>query len=225
MAQSRNLKPFYLGLVVLAVAGAAGIWWARQSSRDAGPREVGPVPVSATAFEGYTLGSDSAPVEIIEYSNFACPWCAQFAILTKPDVRERLISAGMVRWVYRDFLLGGHDAGNLAHQAAACTGEQGLFWPMHDQLFYNQRRWMEGRRPGRTFRGYARDLGVSMDQYDDCMDEQRYLGRILATKEQALTMGIQSTPTFIIGGLMVAGAISYDSLRALVTRAMPAESQ
>ncbi len=226
MAQSMNLKPFYLGLGFLVVAGVAAIWWARASSRsDSAPRAVDPMPVSATAFDGYQLGSDSAPVEIIEYSNFECPWCARFAILTKPDVRQRLINTGVVRWKYRDFLLGDHAAGNLAHESAACAGEQGLFWPMHDQLYFNQSRWMQDRRPGRTFRGYARDVGVNLDQYDDCMDEQRYLGRIAATREQGVALGVTGTPTFIVGGLMVSGAIPYDSLRALVTRAMPPEGQ
>lgn len=225
MAQSVNLKPFYVGLAVLVVAGAAAIWWARSSSRDEGPRAVDPIPVSATEFYGYTLGSDSAPVEIVEYSNFGCPWCARFAVLTKPDVRERLINTGMVRWVYRDFLLGDHGAGNLAHEVAACAGEQGLFWPMHDQVFYNQGRWMQDRRPERTFRGYARDIGVDLGQYDDCMDERRYLGRITATRDQGVGLGVQSTPTFIVGGLMVAGAIPYDSLYTLVMRAMPADGQ
>ena len=225
MAQSVNLKPFYAGLAVLVVAGGAAIWWARSSSRDTGPTAVDPVPVSATEFYGHTLGSDSAPVEVIEYSNFGCPWCARFAVLMKPDIRERMINTGQVRWVYRDFLLGDHQAGNLAHEAAACTGEQGLFWPMHDQVFYNQGRWVQDRRPARTFRGYARDIGANLDQYDDCMDERRYFARILATRERGIALGVSSTPTFIVGGLMVSGALPYDSLRTLVMRAMPDAGQ
>jgi protein-disulfide isomerase len=84
---------------------------------------------------------------------------------------------------------------------------------------------LQDRRPARTFRGYARDVGVDLGQYDDCMDERRYFGRILATREQGIAIGVQSTPTFIVGGLMVAGAIPYDSIRTLVMRAMPAEGQ
>lgn len=225
MAQSVNLRPFYAALAVLVVAGGVAIWWVRSSGRNSGPTAVDPVPVSTGEFYGHTLGSDSAPVEIIEYSNFGCPWCARFAVLIKPDIRERMIATGQVRWVYRDFLLGDHEAGNLAHEAAACAGEQGLFWPMHDQVFYNQGRWMQDRRPARTFRGYARDIGANLDQYDECMDERRYLPRIIATREQGIALGVQSTPTFIVGGLMVAGALPYDSIRTLVMRAMPAEGQ
>lgn len=219
MVQSRNLTFFYISLVVIAVLGAGGIWLARGTGGDAGPATPAPLPVSASAFAGYTLGSDTAAVEVIEYSDFQCPFCARFTILTMPDVKSRLIDAGRVRWVFRDFPLPGHNHAELAHHAAACAGEQNLFWPMHDQLYFNQGAWSRERRADGTFRNFARAIGADVHQYESCMDERRYTARIEATKNRGVAMGVSSTPTFIVGGLMVSGTLPYDSLASLIRRA------
>ncbi|NIM52114.1 MAG: thioredoxin domain-containing protein [Gemmatimonadales bacterium] len=217
MAGPVNLKPFYVGLGVVAVAGIAAIWWAKEGGSEA--RAVDPVPVSAGSFAGYVLGSDSAPVEIVEYADFECGGCAYFAILTGPDVKNRLVSTGRVRWRFRDFPLPQHRNAPAAHLAAACAGEQGRFWEMHDHIFFNQGAWVSDNRPARRFRDYARALGLDLDQYEACMDQQRYAARIQASKDEGVALGVNSTPSFIIGDILIPAALSYDSLVKLVERA------
>ncbi len=219
------MRWFYLALGLLAIAGVAVIWAARGSSDEDTAPAVGPLAVSAGDFEGHILGSDSAPVVVIEYSAFECGWCARFALLTKPDVRERLIRTGIVQWRFRDFPTTGEWKGDAAHLAAACAGEQGRFWPMHDQIFYNQGRWARESKPDRMFRDYARAAGVDLGQYDRCFDERRYLGRIEATKQGGLALGVQSTPTFIINGTKVLGYKAFDDFRELVQQALPSEGE
>ena len=216
MAQSMNLKPFYVVLGVIALVGAAAIWMART---DGSAVEVGPTPVSATSFPGHVLGSDSAAVEIVEYADFECGACAHFAILTLPDIKQRLVATGRVRLRYRDFPLPGHSQSPAAHMAAACAGEQGRFWEMADQLYFGQQAWVRDRRPARRFEQYAEAIGLDMKQYEDCVDEDRYAAQIAAGREEGMTVGVNSTPSFLIGGLLVAGSISYDSVVALVRRA------
>ena len=140
MAQSVNLKPFYVALGVIAVAG--GAWIVTASG---GTTVTIPEMATGSAFPGYSLGSDSAKVEIIEYADFECPACAMFTILTSPDVKTRLVNTGRVRWTFRDFPLPMHPKAPVAHLAAACAGDQSQFWAMHDQLFYNRGAWVEGR--------------------------------------------------------------------------------
>ena len=215
MGQPLNLKPFYVALAVIAVAGAAFII----NSRVSAPT-VTLVPAGTTpAFPGHTMGSDSAPVEIIEYADFQCPACATFAILTGGDVRRKLVATGRVRWSFRDFPLPGHDKAPLAHLAAACAGEQDRFWEMHDQLFFNQGTWTRERRADRIFEQYARTIGVDLDAYRTCVAEQRHMARIAATKESGIALGVGSTPSFIVGGRLVAGSISYANLVQLVEQA------
>jgi protein-disulfide isomerase len=216
-----NLKPFYLVLAVVAVAGAWFIVGARS-----GPPTVTLVPASVgTEFDGHTIGSDSALVEIIEYADFQCPACATFAILTGEDVRRNLVQTGRVRWSFRDFPLPSHPKAPLAHLSAACAGEQGRFWEMHDQLFFNQGKWVRDRREHRLFESYAQAIGLDMDAYAECIADQRHIERISAAKESGVKLGVGSTPSFIIGGRLVAGSISYSTLLEMVEEAEAAAAR
>jgi len=217
MAQSRNLKPFYIAFAAVAVVGAAAIWWARGSR--ATPVEVGPTPVVGSDFAGYVIGSDSARVEIREYADFGCAACSHFAVLSGPDVRSRLVATGRVRVRFRDFVIPSHPGSPDAHMAAACANEQGQFWAMHDQLFFNQRLWARERQPDRQFRNYAEAIGLNMGSWNACMRDRRYAARIDAAKQEGIALGVDATPSFVIGGLLVSSAIPYDSIVVLVERA------
>jgi len=219
VARRMNLKPFFWGLAVLALAGGGWIWSALNQG---GPRMYAePVPpadaAAAAGFGGYVLGSDSAPVEVHEYADFQCPVCARFWLLTFRDVEERLIRAGRVRWRFHDRPLDGtHAFARMAAHAAACADEQGRFWPMHDQLLANQATWSAQRNPERTFRRYAQDIGLDLAAYDQCMSTGRYRARIQAEAEAADRLGISSTPTFVIGRVRISGALAYDQLKSLI---------
>lgn len=218
MAGQQRLKLFYAVLGVIAVAGVVAIWTARGRGRGA-VQEIPSAVADTAALAGHVLGSDSAPVTVTEYADFECPACGQFAVLTEPDVRQRLVATGEVRWVYHDFPLQSHPASMPAHMAAACAGAQGKFWPMHDSLYFNQGRWAVARRPERDFRDYARKIGLDLKRYDRCMDSNEYLPRLTALRQDAVQRGISSTPTFDIGTLRVSGALNYDSLKVLIDRA------
>ncbi len=215
MAQAMNLKPFYALLAAVAVAGAAWIWTARSGAQRQ-PVEIGPLPVSVTSTSGWVLGSDSALVEIVEYADFECGACGQWSILHAPDVKQRLVATGRVRLRFRDFPLPNHRHSPLAHQAAACAGEQGRFWEMADQIFFNQARWVPERNPAGTFEDYAGALGLDRNRYDSCMDGRRGAENIEAGRQAGLAVGVSSTPSFVIGGLLVTGALPYDSILTLV---------
>jgi protein-disulfide isomerase len=221
MAGKANMKLFYAGLVAIFVAGAAAIWLA---SRGGGPPPVQildePLTLGTSAFPGYVIGSDSAPVEIVQYADFTCSHCATFAVLHGPTIMSRLVQTGLARLRFRGFAL--YQVSLVPLNAAACAGEQGKFWEMHDALMFNQNEWFSGpdwptaRRTLRTFRGYARDAGVDVGSYDDCVEEGRYYERIVATREELSGSGLSSTPAFDVGPYRAVGMISYDSLRALV---------
>lgn len=220
MAQQRGLKGFYIGLGAVAVVGVGLLLWAQNSGGAALTLEtVQPVPVMGSGFQGYVLGSDSAPVTIIEYADFQCPACAQFAVLTGPDVKRRLVQAGRVRWIFRDFPLTNiHPNAVAAHHAAACAADQARFWEMHDMLFFRHGDWATESRPQRKFAEYARALGLDMAAYDACMADGRHLGRIAAMRQLGIEQGVGSTPTFIIGNRRTAGMLLYDQLEEIVSQ-------
>jgi len=211
------MKGFYVLLGVVCLAG--GGWLLYSASHKSGPGlgSTAPVPAVATdGFRGFTLGSDSAPVEVTEYSDFECPWCATFATVQMPVVREQLIATGKVRWRYREFPLSMHKYSRLAALAAQCAGEQGRFWEMHDALFTRHQWAQTGKDPSDVFRGFARDLGVDLDKYDACMKSQRYAGRVQASVEEGEARGVQGTPTFFVDGRKFQGNPTSDAFKTLV---------
>jgi len=215
------MKRFYLLLLVIAVAGVAAIYVAGGRG-DSGSRAALPIaPGDTLPMPGWTAGSDSAPVEVEEYADFECPYCAQFAVLTLPDVMQRLVQTGRVRWRFHDYVIPGHTKSPLAHEAAACAGEQGKFWEMHDHLYFNQNRWVEARNTGRLLRDYAQQVGLDMDRYDACVQGHKYLSRIQASGRQGSARGVNSTPTLIIAGIIIKTVPPYDSLKALIEKATP----
>jgi len=210
------MKGFYVVLGVVCVIGGGWlVYSARHKSADQSAT-VAPVPAAADGFTGYSLGKESAPVTIVEYSDFECPYCAGFATVQMPDVRAQLIETGKVQWRFRDFPLPRHEYSRFAALVAHCAGEQGKFWEMHDQLFYHH-DWAQSRKnPSGLFRDFAKQIGLDLDRYNGCVDSQRYAGRIEASRLEAEAAGVTGTPAFFINGHKFDARPTSDALKATV---------
>jgi len=209
------MKGFYVALAVVCVAGGA---WLFYQSRHKAPEQTpatGPAPVITDSFPGYEMGSATAPVTIVEYSDFQCPYCGGFATVQMPEVRSQLIETGKVRWRFRDFPI--HDHSVTAAIAANCAGEQDKFWPMHDRLFGEQFQWAQSNKdPSKQFREYAKAIGVDLDRYDACMDGRRYDNRVKASQQEGIALGVHGTPTFFVNGRKFEGRPTSDAMKSLV---------
>jgi protein-disulfide isomerase len=163
------------------------------------------------------MGSPDAKVEITEFGDFECPGCGEFANVTEPDIRERLVKPGLARFRFVDFPLDGHAHAMSAHVAAACADEQGKFWEIHDKLFAGQGQWsaVATRNPKKVFDGYIREAGLDFDKWNTCYEERRPLPRIMANKQEGIRVGVSGTPTVIIGNLKVTNA-NFDRIRQIV---------
>ena len=211
-----GLKGFYIGIGGVAVVGigALAMAMARGAALPSGPIELAAIE-SARGFGGYEIGDADAPVEIVEFADFECPACRQHWVLTMYDVKQRLVSTGQVRLVFRDFPLDMHPNARAAHHAAACVADQGMFWEIHDKLFDTQNEWTRRSGAERKFRGYARELGVDVGEYDACMSEGRFRARIQASFEGGAALGVGSTPSYLLGDRLY-GALTYDEMKAIV---------
>jgi len=208
------MRRFYLLLGGAALVGALALWVAARGSADSRPANLTATPDS-DGFRGFTIGSDSAPLEVVEYSDFECPFCARFAAVQMPTIRTQLIETGRVRWRFRDYPLPGHRFSRYAAHAAQCAGEQGRFWQMHDQLFFNHTWAQTGRDPTRLFRDFARAAGVDVKQYDACMESGRFAGRIEASRQEGERLGVNGTPTFFVAGRLYSGGSTSDQFKHL----------
>jgi protein-disulfide isomerase len=218
---------FYALVALLVVLGAGVlVYLARRQTDLSIPAKVTVMAADTAGFRGYVLGSDSAPVEITEYADYQCPACQSFEMLQFDVVKRQLIDSGLVRWRYRDFPLDGmHSHARLAAHAAACGDEQGKYWPMHRLLYENQPTWERAGSVAGLFSEYAKQAGLNAERYDACMKSTKYAGRIEASREEGAKVGVNSTPTFLIGGRLYPGVRSSDSLASIAKRlaAQPAK--
>ena len=225
MAARRPMRTFYVALGIIAVLG---VFLIVRQANDRGRAvtetyQNAPVTPMRSGALGNTLGSDSAPVEIVEFADFECPACARFEILEMPYVRDRLISTGRLKWRFMDFPLQGHTNSPPAHLAAACAGEQGRFFEMMDAILNRQNDWASERRPERLLRGYAQGLGLDLSGYDSCMETRRAQPQVDADYAEGERLGVNQTPTFFVNGRMwnTPTVPGYDQIKAIVDSLAP----
>ena len=219
---TRSLRPFYIALGLVVVAGGALLGTQLSKSKPA-PRIVDPSVAAATKAQGYLYGNPDAPVTIVEFADFECPACANFAMITEPDVRKRILDPGLANLRYFDFPLAQHQFSMQASNAAACANDQGKFWQMHDRLYEGQTEWSPQfarvRNPRGIFERYAREIGLDVAKWSECYEDGRHQARIDANRDEGLRRGVSSTPTFQIGRRLIPGSLPYDQIKAYVDSA------
>lgn len=223
MAQAAaGMNRFYLVLGAAALAGiAALVYQVKKPKAVSIPVNVMVLAADTAGFRGYFLGSDSAKLEVTEYADYQCPYCQDFDAIQLPAVKQQLIETGLVRWRYRDFPLDMHPHSRLAAHAAACANDQGKYWPMHEALYQHQAEWSPMKNAAGAFSDYAKATGLDVAQYDQCMRDAKYAGRIQASYDEGLKVGVTGTPSFIIGGRLYTNSLPSDSVRAIVLRSLP----
>lgn len=223
-----GMNRFYLVLGAVALAGIA--WLVYQVGKPSGvsiPVNVTVLAADTAGFRGYLLGSSAAPVEVSEFADYQCPACQQFESVQFPAVRQQLIETGMVRWRYRDFPLGMHPHARVAAHAAACANEQGKVWELHQVIYARQSEWSPARNAAGKFSDYAKEVGLDVNRYDECMKSAKFAGRIQASVDEGNKLGVSGTPTFLIGGRLYSytSDLGSDSIRALVRALLPKPTQ
>lgn len=221
--QSGN-KGFMVALGAIVLAGGGFIAYKATRPAPAEPLVLPSMADSTLAAKarGYTIGSPTAPVEVMEFADFECPACGNYFTITEPDVRKNLVAAGKVRYTFYDFpLLNAHQNTVPASMSAACADDQGKFWEMHDELFTNQNEWngIATGNPRGVITAYAQRIGLDITKWNACMDAQTHGERIKANYALGLTKQVSSTPTFFVNGTKMIGAPPYDELKAAVDSA------
>jgi protein-disulfide isomerase len=171
-----------------------------------------PVVVDVSVDDDPSWGPEDAPVTIIEFSEFLCPYCQRFALQTLPLIEDAY--EGKVRYVYRDFIVHGETAMKIS-EAAECADDQGKFWEYHDNLWVNYNALGQQAGAGidaltSTLKGYASDLGLDTAAFDDCLDTGKYTAEVGGDSQDAQLYGVSGTPSFFINGQLVVGAIPFE---------------
>ncbi len=153
-------------------------------------------------------GDASAPVTIIEYTDFQCPFCSR----VQPTINAVLEQyGGSVRHVFKQLPLPMHAQAKLGAEAALCAGDQGQFWEMHDWLFANKNSI---NRDALSAQGAT--LGLDVGEFNGCIDAQKYIGQIDEDIKEANSFGITGTPGFLINGRVLRGAVPLEQFQAVI---------
>ena len=162
---------------------------------------------------GYDVGDPKAPIVMVEFSDFGCPFCAQHARETFPSLDDEFIATGKVLYKHVPFVMGMFPNGDRAARAAECAGEQARFWPMHDSVYARQSDWKRGGDPDAVLRGLARRVVPDSARWAACYAADRQEARTAAANAAARRLGVRATPTFFVNGQMVEGALPLPAMR------------
>jgi protein-disulfide isomerase len=158
-------------------------------------------------------GASNAPITLLEYADFECPYCQQIApIISRLEVEYK----GKIQFAYKDYPLGIHANAEKAAEAAHCAGAQGKYWEFHDLIL------SEKHPEPAALKGYARDLKLDAAAFDKCLETGGQADVVKTSQTEAKTMGLQGTPTFFVNGRYVSGNASYERLRAVIEEELSA---
>ena len=162
------------------------------------------------------LGDPEAPITIVEFGDYQCPFCKRWNENTKPLIEERLIKPGVASLIYVDFPIIGPDSVKV-HAGSYCAEDQGLYWEYHDHAYANQGHENDGWANAENVKILASEIsGLDSDTFNECMDSKKYEQRVNDNRKVASDSGARSTPSFII--------ISPDGSGETIVGAQPSEA-
>jgi protein-disulfide isomerase len=161
----------------------------------------------------YTMGSKDAPLTMVEFTDFQCPFCQRFHVQTFAELKKNYIDTGKLRFVSRDLPLDFHPNALQAAQAGRCAGEQGQFWAMRDRMNANPEKLDMD-----SLAEYALDLKLNVGNFRSCVDSGKYKNAIRSDSQTAEKIGANGTPSFVLGkstpdgvdGELIIGALPYE---------------
>ncbi|QQR92781.1 MAG: DsbA family protein [Candidatus Iainarchaeum archaeon] len=241
---SGNLLPYSI-LIAALILGGSMVWSANTLSAGLANLDVvanntggttvppavvpdttdpAPVAISVQDLEGGSamLGDPNAPVTIVEFSDFQCPFCQRFVSDAYPQIKTNYVDTGKVKIVFKHFPLSFHPFAQKASEAAECartlSGDE-KFWMMHDKMFANQ-----SAIDVPDLKRYAKEIGLNETQFNACLDNGDTAAKVQADYTTGTSLGVSGTPSFVIGsgdnGTPLVGALPYASFKSAIDAAL-----
>lgn len=224
----RTLAIFAIGVLLGAGLGIAGtiLFTSRSETTAARPAPAAGGDTGASQGIRETLekavteqtrhfrGDPDAPITIIEFSDFKCGFCGRFATETSPQLEEAYIESGVVRFGYQSIAILSEESVHAA-EAGECAADQEAFWPYHDLLFA-QLAQGNGNFSRENLKQFAAELDLDTATFNECLDSGKYTDLIRDQTMDARSIGIQSTPTFLINGRPFIGAQPFDAFQQVI---------
>ncbi len=175
-------------------------------------------PIEVDLDDDAAFGDEDAPVTIVEFSDYQCPFCSRFYQQTLPQLKKDYIDTGKVRIVYRDFPLSFHSNAHISAEAAECARDQGddeTYFKYHDKLFGSQDEWSSATNNDILVR-YAKDFGLNEDKFKDCLTSGKFKKEVDDDFTYGSQVGVSGTPTFFVNGVRLVGAQPYEAFKVVI---------
>ncbi|MEK6952940.1 MAG: DsbA family protein, partial [Nanoarchaeota archaeon] len=183
-----------------------------QGAQEANNEPAQTAPVDVSVDDDPILGKEDAPVTIVEFSDYQCPFCGRFEKDTFPTLKEEYIDTGKVKLIFRDFPLTSiHPYAQKAAEASECADEQGKFWKYHDKLFENQEALTVD-----DLKKYADDLNLNNNKFENCLDSDSMKEEVKKDTDDGINYGVTGTPAFFINGIILEGAQPFENFKQII---------
>jgi protein-disulfide isomerase len=194
-----------IALVAVALVAALGLKVAEAGAPDS----------ALTSTEDMSIGNPKAKVTVIEYGSASCPHCAAFSNEVFPEFKKKYVDTGKVRYVFREFLTPPEEFATAGFMAARCAGSAKYF-PFLEALYADQSKIYESGDLIGGLRKVARGQGLTDQQLDACIFDQKALQALNQRVNRAVADGVEATPTFVVGSKKIEGAQSLQQLAAVI---------
>jgi len=164
------------------------------------------------------LGDPKAPITMIEYSDFQCPFCGRFYSQTEPSLKEQYVKTGKVRFIYRHFAFLGPES-RAAAEAAECAKDQSKFWEYHDAIFNAEvadGKEHNGNLNRDLFLDIAENIGLNLGSFTSCLDSNKYAQKVADDYSGAQALGVKATPTVFVNNVKIEGALLFGQFQQVI---------
>lgn len=175
------------------------------------------LPLTVVLGDAPRIGDPNAPIVMVEFTDYQCPYCSRHFQQTYPQIVQEYIDTGLVQYVIKDFPLKSiHPQAAKAAEAARCAGDQEAYWEMHDILFERQSEWGVNN-PIPVFAAYAGELDLDSESFTECLESNKYQAAVDADLQQGIELGVTGTPAFFMNGYPLSGAQPFEVFQQGIT--------
>lgn len=210
---------FAVFLTVVTVGLILGVRYLHLRLNDNNQQEQRPQVNISVPSGAPVLGNDQAPVTIIEFADFQCPFCKAFHDEVFPSIKSNYIDTGKVKFIYQDFAFLGEES-RAAAAAAKCAKDQDKFWPYHDLLYDRQDGENQGNFNPANLKAFAAELGLNTAEFNQCLDSGQHQADVVAETQGGEGYGVAATPTLFINGLKYEGVASVNEYAQVIELAL-----
>ncbi len=165
------------------------------------------------------LGNPDAPVAIVEFADYQCPFCGRFYSATAKEIIEKYVKTGKAKFIYRDFAFLGEES-QWAAQAARCAGDQGKYWQYHDYLYEHQNGENQGAFAKNKLKSFAQSLGLNTGEFNECLDSGKHAQDVINDTEMGRKFGVTGTPASFVNGKFIQGAVPFSQFEPAILEAL-----